>query len=58
MGSCVVAFICMWCSMVISVVWPVVEDRGRIWRTVKGCVRNVRWWGKGSGKGEVETESA
>lgn len=40
-GWCVVSFIWVWCSMIICVVWPVVESRGTIWMIAKGVVRDV-----------------
>lgn len=42
-GWCVVSFFWVWCSMVICVVWPVVESWGTIWRIVKGvCGRGEK----------------
>lgn len=37
-GWCVVSFLWVWCSMLICVVWPVVESWGTIWRIVRGVV--------------------
>jgi hypothetical protein len=48
-GWCVVSFIWVWCSMVICVIWPVVESRSTIWRIMKGLVRDM-----GGGKGKAE----
>lgn len=35
-GWCVVSFMWVWSSMVICVIWPVVESWGTIWRITKG----------------------
>jgi hypothetical protein len=40
-GWCVVSFIWVWCSMIICVIWPVVESRRTIWRIMKGCVSDI-----------------
>ncbi|TVY43789.1 Urea active transporter [Lachnellula subtilissima] len=37
-GWCVVSFMWVWCSMVICVIWPVVESWGTIWRIARGVV--------------------
>ena len=47
-GWCVVSFIWVWCSMVICVIWPVVESRETIWRIMKGVVRDVGTKGEGN----------
>lgn len=39
-GWCVVSFLWVWCSMVICVIWPVVESRETIWKIAKGIVRD------------------
>jgi len=39
-GWCVVSFMWVWCSMIICVIWPVVESWGTIWRIAKGVVGN------------------
>ncbi|CZR68833.1 probable solute symporter family transporter [Phialocephala subalpina] len=44
-GWCVVSFLWVWCSMIICVIWPVVESRRTIWRIMKGVV------GDAGGKG-------
>ncbi|KAG0647234.1 Urea active transporter [Hyphodiscus hymeniophilus] len=49
-GWCVVSFIWVWCSMIICVVWPVVESRVTIWRIMKGVVRDAGTGGKGKAK--------
>lgn len=54
-GWCVVSFIWVWCSMVICVIWPVVESRETIWRIMKGCVRDIGT--RGSGKVEDINET-
>jgi hypothetical protein len=46
-GWCVVSFLWVWCSMIICVVWPVVESWATIWRIVKGVVADVGGRGKG-----------
>jgi hypothetical protein len=46
-GWCVVSFIWVWCSMVICVIWPVVESRVTIWRIMRGVVRDAGTGGKG-----------
>jgi len=37
-GWCVVSFMWVWCSMIICVIWPVVESWGTIWRIARGVV--------------------
>ena len=46
-GWCVVSFIWVWCSMIICVIWPVVESRKTIWMITKGIVRDIGTRGKG-----------
>jgi len=41
-GWCVVSFIWVWVSMLICVVWPLVESRGTMSRIVKGVIRDAR----------------
>jgi len=58
-GWCVVSFIWVWCSMIICVVWPVVESRSTIWRIMKGIVRDAGTGGKGKvGKADRAEVSA
>jgi SSS family transporter len=52
-GWCVVSFIWVWCSMVICVIWPVVESWGTIARIFKGIVRDIG--GAGQSKNAAET---
>jgi hypothetical protein len=52
-GWCVVSFIWVWCSMIICVIWPVVESRRTIWMIMKGVVRDA---GRGNKKRAAETE--
>jgi SSS family transporter len=40
-GWCVVSFIWVWCSMIICVIWPIVESRRTIWGIMKGCVSDI-----------------
>jgi len=40
-GWCVVSFLWVWCSMVICVIWPVVESRSTIWVIMKGVVKDI-----------------
>jgi hypothetical protein len=40
-GWCVVSFIWVWCSMIICVIWLVVESRRTIWMTMEGVVRDA-----------------
>lgn len=46
-GFCVVSFIWVWVSMIICVIWPVIESWGTIVRIAKGIYGE-----KGRGKGE------
>jgi hypothetical protein len=46
-GWCVVSFIWVWCSMIICVVWPLVESRENIAEIVKRMVADV---GRGSNR--------
>ncbi|MCJ1258802.1 urea active transporter [Lignoscripta atroalba] len=50
-GWVVVSFLWVWCSMVICVVWPVVESRGALWGIGRGVWRDLR---TGGGKGGKE----
>lgn len=44
----------VWCSMIICVIWPVVESRVTIWRIMRGVVRDAGTGGKGkAGQAEV-----
>lgn len=56
-GWCVVSFIWVWCSMIICVIWPVVESRTAIWSILKGVVRDARTGGKGK-VGKVDREAS
>ncbi|KAI0011411.1 urea active transporter 1 [Xylariaceae sp. FL0662B] len=40
-GWCVVSFIWVWVSMIICVIWPLVESRRTMWAIAKGLVRDV-----------------
>jgi hypothetical protein len=40
-GWCVVSFLWVWVSMFICVVWPLLESRTTISKTVKGIVRDI-----------------
>jgi len=50
----VVSFMWVWCSMVICVIWPVVESWATISMIAKGIVRDIGTGGKG--KAEVRKE--
>ena len=50
-GWCVVSFLWVWCSMIICVVWPVVESWGTIWGIFRGVVGDLGGKGK-KGRGE------
>ncbi|KAK8043389.1 Na+/solute symporter [Apiospora rasikravindrae] len=41
-GWCVVSFIWVWCSMVICVIWPLVESRGTMASIARGLFRDMR----------------
>ena len=53
-GFCVVSFMWVWVSMVICVIWPVVESWGTIVGISKGVVRDL---GKGRKKGSEGSQS-
>ncbi|KAK8074512.1 hypothetical protein PG997_009175 [Apiospora hydei] len=44
-GWCVVSFVWVWCSMIICVIWPLVESRGTMARIARGLFRDVRGGG-------------
>ncbi|CAJ2504555.1 Uu.00g119490.m01.CDS01 [Anthostomella pinea] len=46
-GWCVVSFIWAWISMIICVVWPLVESRGTMWAIARGLVRDAGGGGLG-----------
>ncbi|KAI1077463.1 urea active transporter 1 [Whalleya microplaca] len=46
-GWCVVSFIWAWVSMIICVIWPLVESRGTMWAIAKGLMRDLGTAGRG-----------
>ena len=49
-GWCVVSFMWVWASMVICVIYPVVESGGALWAIGRGLGRDLGgWFGRGRG---------
>lgn len=41
-GWVVMSFLWVWCSMIICVIWPIVESRGALWDIGRGVARDFR----------------
>ncbi|KAK8061682.1 solute symporter family transporter [Apiospora phragmitis] len=54
-GWCVVSFIWVWCSMIICVIWPLVESRGTMASIARGLFRDMRSGGGGKKKKTPES---
>ncbi|KAI1334671.1 solute symporter family transporter [Xylariaceae sp. FL0016] len=55
-GWCVVSFIWVWVSMIICVIWPLVESRGTMWNILRGSIKDIGTLG--NGKTSETTESS
>ena len=55
-GWCVMSFMWVRCSMVIRVIWPVVESWGTIVRIGRGMVRDLGTWGRAEREGREGKE--